>query len=254
MEPLLERLRARLAPHGLNLVGTAEIAAYDAVAPPAWTVGSRLPDARTAVVIGSGGGAFWAAFRRHLDDEPAAADVPDPLDAFTRRVVGKAIAPLRDELGGGARLVFPFECDVVPVSFMHLAECAGLGRPSLLGVLVHPDYGPWLALRAAILLPFGLAAPRPADGFDPCPTCTERPCMAACPVGAVGPAGWDVPRCIAHRTSPADDCGTGCHARLACVYGRDHRYPPDALVFHQRRGGTGAAPGPPNRSPGTSTR
>src|SRR5262249_61091307 len=116
-----------------------------------------------------------AAFRRHLDEEPGAADVPDPLVAATRSVVGEAIAPLRDELGGGARLVFPFECDVVPVSFMHLAECAGLGRPSLLGVLVHPDYGPWLALRAAILPPFGLAAPRRAGGFCPCPPCTQAP-------------------------------------------------------------------------------
>jgi hypothetical protein len=248
MEPLLERLRARLAPHGLNLVGTAEIAAYDAAAPPAWAVGSRIRDARTAVVIGSGGGAFWAAFRRHLDGAPAAADAPDPLDTFTRRVIAAAIAPLRDQLGAGARLVFPFESDGLPVSFMHLAECAGLGRASLLGVLVHPDYGPWLALRAAILLPFALTAPRPADGFDPCPTCIERPCIAACPVGAVGPAGWDVPRCIAHRASPADGCGTGCHARLACVYGREHHYPPDALAFHQRGAGAArAAPGPPNK-------
>jgi len=237
MEPLLERLRRRLAPHGLNLVGTTEIATYDAVVPPAWLLGPRAGDARTAVVIGNGGGAFWVAFQRHLAAHPAAGRVADPLDAFTRHAVGDAIAPLRDDLGG-ARLVFPFELHPLPVSFVHLAECAGLGRRSLLGLLVHPEYGPWMALRAAILVSFSLSAPRPADGFDPCPTCVERPCIAACPVGAVGSGGWDVPRCAAHRIAVPEDCGPGCHSRIACVYGREHRYPPDAMAFHQRYAGT----------------
>ena len=237
MEPLLERLRARLAPHGLNLVGTTEIATYDAVVPPAWLLGPRAGDARTAVVIGNGGGAFWTAFQRHLAADPAAGRVADPLDAFTRQVVGEAIAPLHDELGT-ARVVFPFELHPLAVSFVHLAECAGLGRRSLLGILVHPEYGPWMALRAAILVPFALSAPRPADGFDPCPTCVERPCITACPVGAVGPSGWDVPRCAAHRIAAPDDCGSGCHSRIACVYGREHRYPSDAMAFHQRYAGT----------------
>ena len=237
MEPLLERLRARLAPHGLNLVGTTEIATYNAVVPPAWLLGPRAGDARTAVVIGNGGGAFWTAFQRHLAADPAAGRVADPLDAFTRQVVGEAIALLHDELGT-ARVVFPFELHPLAVSFVHLAECAGLGHRSLLGVLVHPEYGPWMALRAAVLVPFALPAPRPADGFDPCPTCVERPCIAACPVGAVGPGGWDVPRCAAHRIAVPEDCGPGCHSRIACVYGREHRYPPDAMAFHQRYAGT----------------
>ena len=237
MEPLLERLRARLAPHGLNLVGTTEIATYDAVAPPGWLLGPRAGDARTAVVIGNGGGAFWAAFQQHLAAHPAAGREADPLDAFTRHVVGDAIGPLREEVGS-ARVVFPFELHPLAVSFVHLAECAGLGRRSLLGVLVHPEYGPWMALRAAILVPFALSAPRPAEGFDPCPTCVERPCITACPVGAVGPSGWDVPRCAAHRIAVPGDCGPGCHSRIACVYGREHRYPPDAMAFHQRYAGT----------------
>jgi len=103
------------------------------------------------------------------------------------------------------------------------------------GVLVHPIYGPWMALRAAILVRGRLEAPRPADGFDPCPTCRERSCITACPAGAVGPAGWNVPRCAAHRARPDDPCAMRCHARVACVLGPEHRYPDDALAYHQRR-------------------
>ena len=234
MTVLLAQLRDLLAPQGLNLIGAAEVARYDAIVPPRHAVGSRAPDARTLVVIGNGGGAFWEALRRHRECE-ASTRGPGPLDAFTRAVVMHAVESPGLDLGGPPRVAFPFEDEPLALSFVHLAECAGLGRRSLLGVLVHPEFGPWMALRAALLLPFAVDAPRPADGFDPCPSCVERPCIAACPAGAVGPGGWDVPRCAAYRLSAThgDGCDVGCHARIACVLAPEHRYPPDALAFHQ---------------------
>lgn len=212
---------ARLRRAGLNLVGTTTIAAYDARVAPSRRLEPRAPDARGVLVVGNGGPDFWHAFRE-------AGDVggDDPLDRFTRASVDAAL--------DGVAVVgrrFPFERDAP--DFQVLAELAGLGRRSLVGVLVHPEYGPWIALRAAVLLADAPAAPRPADGFDPCPGCVERPCIAACPAGAVGPDGWDVPGCVAHRLAAEANCAPACTARLECVYGRAHRYPPDALAFHQ---------------------
>src|SRR5262249_30131946 len=86
-----------------------------------------------------------------------------------------------------------------------------------------------------------LTASRPADGFDPCPQCTERACIAACPGGAATAAGWDVPGCATHRLQAEDACAARCHARFECVIGRPHRYPPDALAYHQRRALAGLA-------------
>jgi hypothetical protein len=230
MELLFTRLAARLASRGLNLVGTTDAERYDASVPARWAIGPRAPHVRSVLVIGHGGGAFWTHFQRARAADPALAAAADPLDAFTRAVVTTAVAPV----AAGLPIVYPFEAGATALSFVHLAESAGLGRPSLLGVLVHPEFGPWIALRAAVLLPFPCSAPRPADGFDPCPRCVERPCIGACPAAAVGPVGWDVPRCADHRLSGAGDgCDGGCHARLACVYGQAHRYPPDALAFHQ---------------------
>jgi hypothetical protein len=234
VETLITRLHERLVPQGFNVIGAADVARYDAAVPPRHAVGARVPDARTVVVIGNGGAALWEAFRRHCEDEPSAARQPEPLDAFTRAVVMDAVESPGLDLGGPPRVAFPFEDEPLALSFVHLAECAGLGRRSLVGVLVHPEFGPWFALRAALLLPFALDAPRPADAFDPCPGCVERPCIAACPGGAVGSGGWDAPRCAGHRLSGVGDgCDAGCHARVACVLAPEHRYRPEALAFHQ---------------------
>lgn len=224
MSAVLETVRERLARTGLDLVGVASSADYDASVSERHRLAVIAPGMQSAIVIGNGGRAFWDAFQRDRRRWTL-----HPLDAFTRAVVTEALSPLP----AGARLVFPFDWPGTPLSFVHLAECAGLGRRSLLGVLVHPEYGPWMALRAAVLLP-DVVPPTPLPSFDPCPTCVERPCIAACPAGAVGPAGWDVPGCMAHRLRPVDDCAGGCHARIDCVLGRAHRYPPEAMAFHQR--------------------
>jgi len=223
-------LREELERVGLNLFGAVGVSQHDATAPPERSLGSLLPGARSAIVVGNGGRSFWSAFRRAAERRPEVSRRRDPLDAFTRDVVERAVAAHGP---AGGRLCFPFEFPDVPLSFVHLAECAGLGRRGRLGILLHPEFGPWIALRAALVLPFDVRLPRPADGFDPCSGCVERACMGACPAGAVDDAGWNVPRCVAHRLREPDDCAERCHARFDCVLGRDHRYDPDALAHHQ---------------------
>ena len=118
---------------------------------------------------------------------------------------------------------------------MHLARAAGLAGPSILGVTVHPVYGPWMALRAAVLINADLQIGSVAAGFDPCPTCVERACVSACPASAISmQKGWDIPECVQHRLRVMTDCEDYCRARFNCVYGREHRYPLDELQYHQR--------------------
>lgn len=232
---LLPALTRALAPFGLNLIGVTTPAAYDALVPASHQLGGTGP-ARGIVVIGNGGGGFWAAYRDHCDQHDRWSEREHPLDDFTTLVMERYALPVAERLGLAPQLRLPFQ--ETALSFVHLAEAAGLGRRGLLRVLLHPEFGPWLALRGALLITEAPAAPRPAAGFDPCPSCRDRPCVSACPGGAMTPTeGWDVPRCIDFRVARADEnpCATRCHARVACVYGRRHVYPDDALAYHHER-------------------
>jgi epoxyqueuosine reductase QueG len=234
---LLEKITAALAPHGLNLIGTTPIAAYEALVPSQHHIASLLPQAKTVVVIGNGGGEFWNRFRAHCQVRPGYLQThAHPLDDYTVETIETALAPCLRSADAVYRYLYPFRFRTEPASFMHLARAAGLAGPSILGVVIHPEYGPWLALRAALLLDQHLAALPPASGFDPCPTCRERPCLAACPATAIGlETGWDIPACVQHRLRSPHDCTNHCHARYECIYGRAHRYPPDELQYHQQR-------------------
>jgi epoxyqueuosine reductase QueG len=234
-------LRDALAPVGLNLIAAVSAEQYDRDVPERFRLRKRHPQARSLIVIGNGGGAFWEAFRRYCDQRAGFLEAEsDPLDRYTMQVIEREVPPLLAQHGLRGVLVFPFQFATEPVSFMHLGALAGFGARSLLGVLVHPTYGPWIALRAAVVLDVWFDGPL-VTPFDPCGTCIEKPCIAACPVGAVSERGWDVPRCTEHRINrvPLPEggelCTDRCQARWQCAYGRAHRYPADALAYHQRR-------------------
>ncbi|MBI4615315.1 MAG: hypothetical protein HY720_16990 [Planctomycetes bacterium] len=123
--------------------------------------------------------------------------------------------------------------EAAAISFPRLAEAAGLGAArTVLGILIHPVYGPWVSLRGALLVDEDLE-PTPAADFDPCPAC-EKPCLAACPVSAFHPElPWDAGACAAHLAA-SEECHAGCLSRMACVVGPEHRYSP-AEYRHRHR-------------------
>ncbi|MGH7962699.1 MAG: hypothetical protein ACRERD_12875 [Candidatus Binatia bacterium] len=234
---LLQEITTALHPYGFNLIGTTTVASYETLVPDQYHVASLLPQAKTVVVIGNGGGEFWAGFRAYCDARPGhLQERTHPLDEYTVEIIESALAPILHQSGAAYRYLYPFRFSTEPVSFMHLAQAASLASPSILGVVIHPVYGPWMALRAALLIDQELSAPAATSDFDPCPTCIERACMAACPANAVSlERGWDIPTCVQHRLHLAEDCVDRCHARYDCVYGREYRYPPDELHYHQQR-------------------
>jgi hypothetical protein len=176
--------------------------------------GDRLPDdIRTLVMLGPDGPGFWG----HLRGEPEWDGTPDPVDRWSRRVIGRMAC----DMGGMA--YFPFGGPPYQ-PFIAWAKRTGRVWTSPVTILVHDVAGLFISFRGAIGLRESLDLPAP--GRRPCETCAEKPCLTACPPRALTGAGYDVPACHDFLDSPAGNaCMTrGCAVRRACPlsesYGR----------------------------------
>jgi epoxyqueuosine reductase QueG len=136
--------------------------------------------------------------------------------------------------------LFPFGPELWP--FQRFAMRAMGIKPSPLGLLVHPQFGLWHALRAAIVLPgMQVKVPAPHEVIHVCEKCDERYCLSACPVSAFTSSGFAVDACRGYLAGPATlpggmtgpDCmGEGCAARNACPVGLEWRYGQAQIRFH----------------------
>ena len=208
----LDAVAAALAPHRLAVTGAFHPGADDGA-----------PDGTGTLVLASPGAGFWP----HASAAPEFADgAPDPLDRWSARVLGGVAAGL-----GGAAL-FPFGGPPHP-PFHTWALRGGQAFASPVGLLVHASHGLWLSFRGALALPGRLALPEPVA--SPCATCAARPCLSACPVGALGAAGYDLAACHAYlATGPA--CMTaGCRVRAACPISAGAARTPAQSAYHMRQ-------------------
>ncbi len=205
--------RAGLAPRGALRLNDAE------------RVGALAPF-RTLVLVGMIGERNWDAFEQSPEARDAA---PDPLDRWSRRNLD-GIARLI-----GAEVLYPFGGPPY-WPFPSWARRAEPLWPSPLGMLIHSEYGLWHSYRGALALPEELAPASAPVGERPCETCSERPCMSACPVNAFTPDGYEVARCRAHVRSPdGRECRErGCLARRACPVGPTFAHKPRHTQFHMR--------------------
>jgi len=191
--PDLDSIATAARGHHLSVLGALHLAP------------DEVPGHASLVLLGPEGPGFWP----HVTAAPEFADAaPDPLDRWSRRVIGALASAL------GAQAIFPFGGPPWP-PFTDWARRSGRAWPSPVGLLVHDIQGLMLSYRGALALPHRLALP-PASA-RPCDTCADRPCLTACPVGALAQVGYDVTACKSDLDRPGNDCmARGCAVRRAC--------------------------------------
>ncbi|MBI4208779.1 MAG: hypothetical protein HY538_03625 [Deltaproteobacteria bacterium] len=229
--PTISVFRKRLQSSGLNLLGTISLETYRQNRTKEIDFCKVWPQAQSILIIGNGGGEFWCQYRKFCHQQPDFLKQSHPLDTFTRQIIEQT-ARVFDEAGVSYHLFYPFYTEPVWFPFVTLAKLAGLGTPSPLGMLVHPTYGPWIAFRAGVLLPFDVPeSPLDLQG-KPCEGCL-RYCLQGCRGNAAdfSKDRIDLERCITFRKAELP-CRATCHARLACPVGEEYRYPEDEIRYH----------------------
>jgi hypothetical protein len=134
----------------------------------------------------------------------------------------------------GGQALFPFG-DPPYRPFYRWALRTGRAWPSPVTLLVHETAGLMVSYRGAIALAERLDLPA-APHESPCDSCADRPCLGACPAGALTARGYDVPACHAFLdTGPGADClSSGCALRRACPLSQAYGRLPEQSAYHMR--------------------
>lgn len=205
-------MEAAARPHHLALLGACHAAPEDG-----------LGEEGTIVLLGPAEPGFWD----HVTAQPEFADGrPDPIDRWSARVIGGIAGAC------GARAIFPFGDP--PRPFIDWAVRSGRAWSSPVGLLVHDRAGLMVSFRGAVLLADRLDLPLP--GSSPCDACADRPCLSACPVGALTGDGYRLESCHGYLDTPAgSDCmSSGCEVRRACPVSQSHGRQPEQSAYHMR--------------------
>jgi hypothetical protein len=178
----------------------------------------------TILLLGFTGSLQWEIYECSAE---ASDGMPDPLDRWSRRVIGS----LADELG--ALDVYP--CGSAPqLPFQRLAARSESVHQSPIGLLIHARWGLWHAYRGALVLADRIELPSVVPSVHPCAGCAAKPCLSACPVRAFGADSFDLDACVNHvRSAAGSDCRErGCLARRACPVGVQFSYVESQARFH----------------------
>lgn len=217
----VEKAAAALAPCGLILRGGFNFANVE-LRPP----GLNGVPARAVLLVGNGGADYWRYFLQWREKQPG--DIENPLDNWSREVIGTAAAAIN------ARVIMPNDKPFMP--FQQWAKRAEGLKPSPLGMLMHPRFGLWHAWRGALLLDAEISIQAPDNPIHPCDLCAGKPCLNSCPASVFDGGLYDYQGCVSHVRSPSGEAcrRDGCIARNACPEAREWRYSSQVQAFHQK--------------------
>lgn len=176
-DALQNALSARIYDAGFDVLGAARIADYHRVLGPDHP-GFRIADFdsdRSLVLLLGNTRRLWRPFLRAFRGTALGAE-PHPIDAYTRAQIEPAVAALGHEHGVRSAVRYAFSGQPRAVAMQRLAVATGYELGPV-GLCVHPEHGPWISLRAAVV--FEVEGPSERAATPTCSSCTSRPCLAA---------------------------------------------------------------------------
>ena len=159
------------------------------------------------------------------DDGTTLSDEEHPLDVYTRMHLGAATARVTAELSLRHELRFSFDHAPKAIAIQRLAALTGAAEIAPIGLCIHPSYGPWFSLRAAVV--FSVAGPELRMPASICARCAQKPCLATRERVLAGLQGRGPTREV------FESDWEGWLAMLeACPVGADQRYDDYQIRYH----------------------
>lgn len=212
---------AELSAVGLNLVAVLDVSTLPANLHDRIAQHYALAHYRQLILIGHAGKDFWNAMQASGPAEE------DPVDTFTRRQVTKILTSAMQDRR--YELLYP---GAVPLDLQALGTLAGWHHASPFWVGINARHGSWFAYRALVLADSEFPVSTPLSEPSPCDSCTDTPCIRACPANAMEAGQFHIQRCIEWRRQPESPCRYQCLARNACPVGQDSRYDTEQMRHH----------------------
>ncbi|MGB0384621.1 MAG: hypothetical protein ACPGWR_07335 [Ardenticatenaceae bacterium] len=185
--------------------------------------GIRLEEYSRLVLLGHGGRRMWEALNE-FGKPPH-----DPVDTYSLRMTKVFI----DDYLGSPRHMMLYPLLPIMISLQRLGELAGWSHPSPLALGINEQYGIWFAYRSAFLTALPLPLTDDQLTQSPCDSCYDKPCISACPSGAVqGVHQFDIYTCSDFRIIQDSPCQDRCLARMACPYAPQHQYTLEQIRYH----------------------
>ncbi len=215
-----------LARSGLNL-----FAVFDCALLPNDVTGAMLAQEipldryNSLVLLGHGGKQLWTALAEY------GWKTEDPVDHYSLATTETFIREYLDS--PAVMMLYPTGYGI---PLQRLGELAGWSHPSPLGLGISEAYGVWFAYRSAFLTTATLPSMADQLTVSPCDSCHDKPCIPACPAGAVqGIGALDLAKCADFRTLEQSLCRDRCLARMACPVAEEHRYTLEQIQYHYGR-------------------
>jgi len=209
LPPVIKRLRSR----GLDLTATTTSQQYNAVVDPPYRLPEFDRDNTLVLVIGNTK-VLWPHITAVWNQPKYRAD---PVDTYCDETIAQSMMSIQTEYD----IRFYHEPPPRRIAIQKLAEVAGLAGLSQSHLCVHPEFGPWIALRAAIVFD--------AESTPSIPTKAPCECSSGCgpQLEAALAAGEPV-----RRADLMDRWKLWLAVREACPVGQTHRYSDEQIVYH----------------------
>ena len=217
-----EKLARSAAVAGLDLSAPFPVAEYNRSVPEAYSLPTFDREGPSGIVLGNSQ-AFWPKFLEAVRESEALRESEHPLHDYVTATVRRLVQAL--PMAHEVRWAHCSEPS--PVAMQRASMIAGLAHTSPSYLSIHPEHGPWIGLRAVIVLDADCAPGEPVPAPDPCTPC-PKPCLKALDIAVT--ASKNAP--IGKKVSSSWKLWLA--ARDACPVGRSSRYSDEQCEYHYR--------------------